>query len=267
MPTNLISAKKFWKTKASNYPLPFDPDTFKKTKRIIRRIKKENIIFKNKNIIDIGCGTGIYTLPFALEAAEVTGTDFSLLMLKKMKEEAKNQKIKNLKTIYSSWEDFDFKKHRKNYDIAFASMTAAIKTASAVKKMETVATDYCIVVSWAGKRKNAFMREIYKNFGIKDKAPDFIGTISKILKKRDVKYKKVLIEDSWSFKGTAKEAAIQALPHLQINGVKISLDKLEKIIAEKFGTREIHHTTFAGKGIVIWKPPLINFKNQITNPK
>ncbi len=254
MAKSILSAKKFWKAKAPNYPLPFGKEIFSKTKRILKKIKEENIIFKDKTIIDIGCGTGIYSLPLALEAKEVTGTDFSPIMLKKMKEVVKIKKINNLKTIYSSWENFEAKKYKKKYNIAFASMTAAIKTAAAIKKMEAVAIDYCIVVNWAGKRKNTFMREIYKHFDVEEKAPDFIGKITEALKKRNINYKKILIEDSWSFKGTAKEAGLQALPHLQINGVKISLNNLEKIIVKKFGQKLIHHTTFAGKGIIIWKP-------------
>ncbi len=254
MKKTLITAKKFWKIKASTYPLPFDKKTLAKTKRILKRIKTENIVFKNKNVLDIGCGTGIYSLPLALKAKEVTGTDFSRLMLKKMQKEAKNKKIQNIKTIYSSWEDFEQKKYKKKYDIAFASMTAAIKTASAIKKMEIVAREFCIVVSWASIRKNAFMKELYKTFNITVTAPNFIGEISKALKKRKIKYKKILINDSWDFKGSAKEAATQAMPHLQINGITITIDKLEKIILEKYGTKKIHHTTFAGKGILIWKP-------------
>jgi ubiquinone/menaquinone biosynthesis C-methylase UbiE len=255
MAKNIMTTKKFWKLKAPNYPLPFDKKTLPKTKRILKKIKEENIIFKGKTILDIGCGTGIYTLPLALEAKEVTGADFSPLMLKKMKEVGKIKKINNLKTIYSSWENFEAKKYKKNYNIAFASMTAAIKTAAAIKKMEAVAKDYCIVISWAGKRKNTFMRGIYKHFDVEEKAPNFIGKITEVLKKRKRKYKKILIEDSWSFEGTAKEAALQALPHLQINGVDTSLKKLEGIIVKKFGIKKIRHTTFAGKGIVIWEPP------------
>lgn len=254
MQANLISTKKFWKAKAPDYPLPFDKKTLPKTKRIIRRIKKENIVFKNKNIIDIGCGTGIFSLPLAREAAEVTGADFSRLMLKKMRQEVKTKKIKNIKTIYSSWENFDSKKHKKKYHIAFASMTGAIKTASDIKKMETVTKDYCIVVSWAGIRRNAFITGLYKHFKIKDRAPNFILKISEALKKRNIKHKKILIDDSWEFEGTVKETAKQVMPNLQINGVKISLSKLEKIILEKFGATKIRHTTFAKKGILIWKP-------------
>ncbi|MBU2529988.1 MAG: class I SAM-dependent methyltransferase [Elusimicrobia bacterium] len=85
MPKNPITAKKFWKIKASTYPLPFDKKTLAKTKRILQRIKKENIVFKNKIILDIGCGTGIYTLPLALEAGQVTRTDFSHPLLKNWK--------------------------------------------------------------------------------------------------------------------------------------------------------------------------------------
>ena len=254
MTKNMLQAKKFWKVKAPNYPLPFDKKTLPKTKRILKKIREENIIFKDKIILDIGCGTGIYSLPLALEAKKVTGTDFSRLMLKQMKEAAKAKKIKNINTIHCSWENFDSKKREKNYDIAFASMTAAVKTASAVKKMETVAKELCVVVSWAGIRKNAFMQELYKTFGIKDAPPNFIGEISKALKKRKIRYKKILINDSWSFEGTTREAAEQVMPHLQINGVKTSVAKVEKVILEKYGRKKIRHTTLAGKGIIIWKP-------------
>ena len=267
MPANIINAKKFWKAKAANYPLPFDKTTFSKTKSLLKKIKKENIVFKNKTILDIGCGTGVYSLPLAMEGEKVIAVDFSDKMLGILKQETLKKRIENIKIINSEWKNFDAKKYGKKFDIAFASMTAAIRNFSDIKKMETAAKDHCIVVTWAGVRKSRFAQTIYKKFGIKNKAPNFAENIEKYLIKKKREYIKFPANETWEFTGNAKESAKNILPHLQINGIKISLKNLEKTIKEiyhspaKNSARKktstdglIKNKTYAKKAVFIWKP-------------
>lgn len=66
---------------------------------------------KNKKILDLGCGTGRYSIPLAKKGAIVTAVDFSKEMLAVAKKNAKNVKI--------NFKQFDLKKGfpKGNYDI------------------------------------------------------------------------------------------------------------------------------------------------------
>jgi len=48
---------------------------------------------KNKNILDFGCGTGRYSIPFAKRGANVMAIDLTPAMIRRAKEKAKQEKV------------------------------------------------------------------------------------------------------------------------------------------------------------------------------
>ena len=74
--------KIFWDSRARSYPLPFQPATAAKTRRLLRLLGGMGVQFAGKTVLDIGCGTGVYALLLAPEAKAVTGIDSSDAMLK-----------------------------------------------------------------------------------------------------------------------------------------------------------------------------------------
>ncbi len=145
--------KEFWEFKSKKYPRPFDAGIIDETKKIIKIIEGFNVDFRGKKIIDIGCGTGIYSLVFAEDAYEVWCLDFSQGMIAALKEEAEKRNIKNCRCVICDFNSFDAKEYHKYFDIAFASMTPAIKNVEDVEKMEMLSKEWCVYIGWAGKRK------------------------------------------------------------------------------------------------------------------
>lgn len=93
---------------------------------------------KNKNILDLGCGTGRYTIPLSKKGADVVGVDFSKGMLKKAKIKAKETGVKveliNADiTKYSPKKKFDIvlsmlvQDHIKNIDKLIENISKASK--------------------------------------------------------------------------------------------------------------------------------------------
>ena len=75
--------------------MPFDPENLRKTETVIALVKSKGVEIAGATILDIGCGTGIYTLPLAREASKVTGVDLSKTMLDRFREEAQKQDLTN----------------------------------------------------------------------------------------------------------------------------------------------------------------------------
>lgn len=97
----------FWEMKAKRYPLPFDEKVLSTTLRVIEIVKEKGIEIAGAKILDIGCGTGIYTLPLAQKAALVVGIDPSKTMLCRLGSEKNRHCLMNVEIVKSKWEDLD----------------------------------------------------------------------------------------------------------------------------------------------------------------
>jgi ubiquinone/menaquinone biosynthesis C-methylase UbiE len=105
MATQKYSANSFWEMKARKYPLPFDPENLAKTKAMITLTESRGVCPDGATILDIGCGTGTYTLPLAQVAEKITGVDSSATMLERLRQEAKQAGLDNVSTVEATWQD------------------------------------------------------------------------------------------------------------------------------------------------------------------
>ncbi len=86
---------------------------------ITKVAKKNNISFKNKDILEVGCGTGTFV---KLAAREKSNSYFGIDISEKMIEVANNTKPKNIKVNYSVVDLEIFSKNNKDkYGIILAS--------------------------------------------------------------------------------------------------------------------------------------------------
>ena len=86
-------------------------------------------LFKNKSVIDIGCGGGFPSLPLALCASDcvITSNDATAKKLAYVAETAEKAGISNLKTLCGRAEELSQKaEYRENYDIAVARGVARL---------------------------------------------------------------------------------------------------------------------------------------------
>lgn len=71
-------------------------------------ILKDNILIKNKTVLDIGCGTGRLTIRLAQEAKEVYGIDLDNYSIDVLNNKIADNRIKNIKTYCKDIFEIDF---------------------------------------------------------------------------------------------------------------------------------------------------------------
>jgi SAM-dependent methyltransferase len=247
--------KKFWEMKALRYPLPFDKGTIEKTLSVISMAKAKGVEIQGKKILDIGCGTGIYTLPLARQAAHVTGLDSSETMIKRLKNEAENHHISNLDIIKESWKDMDIETMnlKKRFDIVWTSMSMAVKDKQDFIKMESCSLDWCVFIGWGRVNRNPIMEEAFRMHNIQHGPHPGAANAFAILRALGRSPVLEYFSDFWDWEGTLEEAVDDISGYIQMRGAAADRDRLKSLLSKYARNDTIRHRTNVEEGIVVWQ--------------
>lgn len=93
-----------------------------------------------ESVLDMGCGSGTLALPLAAAGHEVCAMDFSRGMLDKLEQRAAEAGTTGIRTVQGSWDDDWHALGVEQYDVVFASRSAATDNLrSAFAKMDAAA--------------------------------------------------------------------------------------------------------------------------------
>ena len=113
--------------------------------QIISRLCTEALLTKQSTVLDVGCGSGTYSLPFAQIAHRVDCVDSSPGMLRELSAMAAQNGIDNIRTVYRDWRKFV---PEQKYNLVFSSLSPAISRYTDLLKMEECSADYCCLVTY-----------------------------------------------------------------------------------------------------------------------
>lgn len=140
-----------------------DPDAESLTEFMLR----EGIVKYTDKIIDIGAGTGRYSIELAKRCSSVTALDANEDSLELLKKYAWQTCTSNLACIPIHWEDFNIESRTKKYDVAFSSMCPAICTFEEMERMEKICRRTVCLVSAARGSYEKHRREIMQRLNVK----------------------------------------------------------------------------------------------------
>jgi SAM-dependent methyltransferase len=250
-PTN--GQKAFWENMADHYPLPFDPKTLVDTNRVIDIAEEKGVIIDRATILDIGCGTGIYTLPMAQRADRVTGIDSSYKMLAILARERSAHHIGNTTIYQLNWQQADIQSLglAKAFDIVWASMTPAIRDEKSLDKMRLCAKTWCVYVGWGNLRKNELLEEAFAAHGLSFGPPPV--TIKTLLKKQGINPTSELVRTFWDWQGNIEEACVNVTGYLTVlNTIEVQPELIRKIVGHYTREGRVRHRTHVEMEVLVW---------------
>ncbi len=240
---------------AERYPLPFDPKTLDDTRRIIAIAEAEGVQVYRAKILDIGCGTGTYTLPLAQRAAQVTGVDSSEKMLDCCRRGIAAHDIKNVRILRMDWQadDIDSLEFTGVFDIVWASMTPAIRTRDDITKMRRCAGKSCVYIGWGKLRKNDLLEEVFTAHNQVFGPPPGAAAICALLENQGISPRTTQVLTSWDWQGSLEEACKNAASYLEAGSdMEVQYDIIKKIVSRHCRDGKVSHTTHVEMEVLVW---------------
>ncbi|HAN04291.1 MAG TPA: hypothetical protein DCW72_09270 [Elusimicrobia bacterium] len=251
MKGNRTNEKLYWSSRADNYPTPFDRLTAAKTRRMLALLARLGADFSGKRLLDIGCGTGVYALPLAGRAREVLGVDSSAAMLRVYRRVRREHGIANAPCVLAEWGRLPAGRVRGRFDIALASMTAAVKTRADILKMEAAAP-LRVFIGWAGVRRNALLERVYADHGVEYRAPEGAERALKILAALGRAPRTVYLRDSWAKAASVPETLREIAVSMRVNGARFDEERTRALLKQFTRGGKVRQLTRARKAVIIW---------------
>jgi len=237
-----------WDKKAKNYSRYNENiDSFEQ--RIFKTLNSLHVNFKNKTLLDVGCGTGVYTLHLAKECLHIEGLDSSKEMLEILKKDANKLNLKNINTSLIGWEEF---KCEKDYDFALTTMSPALKFDEDIAKFSDCAKTK-IYLGWAGKRDIRIIEALFEAHGKVYTPPNGALKIKKWLEKNNKFYHMIPFDEKKIRIRNFDEAVENFSWHLDIRGITPNKEILMTILnnfCDKNGN--ITETSINHMNLIIW---------------
>lgn len=171
--------QRIWDRAAERYgdlPIPSFGENY-----FLQEIERSIALTDEIQTLDIGCGSGVYSMALAPRVGKAVGVDISPNMIAYANNRAKKLGIRNTEFRCMEWSgaDIDALGFRGTFDVVFAHMTPAISDFHALDKLNACSRNLCLMER-PTRRKNSVQDEAFRLVGIPQSEESYYGDLPKI---------------------------------------------------------------------------------------
>jgi len=133
--------REYWSKASRNYD-EHSEDTVRGYSELLRRLWEDGTVRRNDDVLDIGSGTGLFSLPMAKVVSALTALDRSPEMIEELSRKAGG--ANNISTVNEDWARFV---PSRRYDLVFSSFCPAVYNLRSMLRMEACSKRDCCMVA------------------------------------------------------------------------------------------------------------------------
>lgn len=210
---------------------------------------------KETTVLDIGSGTGSYSMSFAKRSRKVSAFDMDSASLAVLKNNADKLGLSNIECIEGMWETYT---PQKIFSLTFSSMCPAICTYDELLKMEAMTKDVCCLIavtrgSYDLHRKSLMqMLEVRPVGAMTTEALWYYEILYLMGRQPDVR--------NWTrhfeYDLPVEEACRRNEVYFQIFGIPVEQSRpiLREYFNEKADAGYVHDISHLNTALICWKP-------------
>lgn len=208
--------KDFWNSRAASFPrFEAGDDTYEA--RMLRLAHENGVDFRGKSVLDVGCGSGMYTIRLAQQAATVTALDISNEMLRILMQDAAAHGLTNICPVLSDWEHFA---PAERFQIVFASMTPALTDDAAREKLHACALEQVVFMGFTERKTSDVMAGLYSHYNITP--PQFADAppMRAWLQARNIPHTVLPVDGQWAVPHSREHLLESCIANLRARGAQ-----------------------------------------------
>jgi SAM-dependent methyltransferase len=251
-PLSASSPKEFWNRKASTFPR-YAPGGGSYEARALDLTKALGAVYGGATVLDVGCGSGMFTIRLAMEAKRVMAVDISERMLAMLEEDARKAGVGNIDTFCSDWLDFEAPERP---GCIFASMSPAIGSEEGRLKLLSFHGAQVVAITASERFCSQIMEAVYSRFGPPPPLQGGGPPLKEWLRERGLDPVGTPLKGVWRVPQTMAQMADSAMCALSNYGLEAKGDELSGILKGFQGEDGLlEEVTAFSLEILIWRNP------------
>lgn len=138
--------------------------TGRRVRKVIGWLQQQGVEIRKKEILDIGAGTGTFTLPFLEQGAHVTALEPAPAVMEKLVQEVEKREFSQITYLDTPWENINpaAANLARKFDLVFASLVPGIRNTETLEQMIAASREWCFLCAFAGQRSSTARDELWQ---------------------------------------------------------------------------------------------------------
>ncbi len=117
---------------------------------VLTMLRRKNVLGQGKTCLDVGCGRGVFAIPFAQNGMTVDCFDLSQGMLEDTARKLAALGQLSPRLIKGDWQNADLHELQGQYHLVFSSLNPAVTSPETIDRMTACSREWCMYLYSAG---------------------------------------------------------------------------------------------------------------------